>query len=311
MLEQPEWTRWPELVAAARAMDRPRLRKTALALLETMAEQAQKKSPSGLWEHQVKNARARCLWLAQAEGSPVPFGTDPDVPGWARVTHARAETRGAGEPIAHWVTRDGQLTHHPGHGNDFLYLTVPLRGDFQLDCELTSFNWRESRVSYGGMTAGLKHDLKHVERFHYGRPLPELALVPPFEKIGDWYPYRLVVKGGRMTTFVDGRKIHEAPLPAERDPWLAVFVQAQLTGSARKIKISVAPEVPDRLNLTALPDLTGWLADYYGDSVAGEDPDWDKRGDEIVGRLRADLAGAAGERAPVQPADARGRRDHL
>ena len=80
------------------------------------------------------------------------------------------------------------------------------------------------------MTAGLKHDLKHVERFHYGRPLPELALVPPFEKIGDWYPYRLVVKGGRMTTFVDGRKIHEAPLPAERDPWLAVFVQAQLTG---------------------------------------------------------------------------------
>ncbi len=143
-------------------------------------------------------------------------------------------------------------------------------------------------MSYGGLAAALKYDLKHVDRYQYGRFLPDLALVPPFEKIGDWYPFRLVVKSGRMTTFVDGRKIHEASLPRECDPWLAFFAQGHLAGSARKITISGQPSIPERLDLSALPDLTGWLADDYGDSVGVNDADWDKRGDEIIGHLQGD-----------------------
>jgi Domain of unknown function (DUF1583_N)/Protein of unknown function (DUF1581) len=86
--------------------------------------------------------------------------------------------------------------------------------------------------------------------------------------------------------------VHESPLPAECDPWLTLFCYAQLTGGARKVKISGNPVIPERLNFTALPDLTGWLADYYGDTSTGESPDWDKRGDEIVGRVLSDIAGA-------------------
>jgi hypothetical protein len=48
--------------------------------------------------------------------------------------------------------------------------------------------------------------------------------------------------------------------------------------------------IPDCLNLTALPDLTGWLADYFGESIGVEDPDWEKRGDEIYSRIRTDTA---------------------
>jgi len=289
--EQPAWVRWPEPVVCSRAIERPRLRKPALALLEPVIGQAQTKTGQTIWDRQFKNLRSRALVLSEEGNNAKPFGTDPDAAPWARVTHPRAETRGTGNPIPQWTMKDGQINHYPGHENDFFYLSIPLRGEFQFDCELTSFDWREIRVSYGGLTVGLKYDLKHLERFHYGRYLQEIALVPPFTKIGDWYPFRLVVKAGRMTTFIDGRKVHEAPLPAECDPWLAFFAMGHLYGGARKIRISGNPVIPERLNLTALPDLTGWLADYFGELVGVDNADWDKRGDEIQGRLHSDSSG--------------------
>ena len=150
--DQTEGASWPELTLTARAIERPRLRPAALALLDMMVEQAQKKSPRWLWEHRVKNVRARARVLDQLGPGAPPFGTDLDFGPWARVTHGRADTRGIGEPIPQWILRDRQFTHHPGHATDMMYLRVPLRGEFQLDCELTSFNWREMRVTYAGAT---------------------------------------------------------------------------------------------------------------------------------------------------------------
>ncbi len=289
--EQLAWARWPEPVVCSRAIEHARLRKSALALLEPVIGQAQTKTGQTILDRQFKNLRSRAIFLDEPGNAGKPFGADPDAAPWARVTHPRAETRGTGNPIPRWTMKDGQIDHYPGHENDFFYLSIPLRGEFQLDCELTSFNWREIRVSYGGSTVGLKYDLKHIEQFQYGRYLKEITLVPPFTRIGDWYPFRLVVKSGRMSTFIDGRKIHEAPLAAECDPWLAFYAMGHLYGGARKIKISGNPVIPERVNLSALSDLTGWLADYYGESVGSNDADWDRRGDEIQGRLRTDSAG--------------------
>jgi hypothetical protein len=125
--------------------------------------------------------------------------------------------------------------------------------------------------------------------------LSDVAINPPLEKLGDWYKYRLVVRDGTMTSFVNGRKIHEAPVPAERDPWLALHCPAQVTGSARNIAITGEPAVPESLNLSALPDLTGWIADDYLDSVTGNNPDWLKQGTEIVGQARRESPGSKQE----------------
>jgi hypothetical protein len=98
-----------------------------------------------------------------------------------------------------------------------------------------------------------------------------------------------------MTSFVDGRQIHQAPLPLECDPWLALRCTSLCTGVARNIRISGRPVIPEQLNLSRLPDLTGWLSDYYGESSTGNNPDWDKQGEEIVGRLRDDVPGSKQE----------------
>ncbi|HEX3447558.1 MAG TPA: DUF1583 domain-containing protein, partial [Isosphaeraceae bacterium] len=229
------------------------------------------------------------------EGAARPFGADPDRVPWARVTQTRADTRGAGEPISHWGWSADMLTHFPGHELDLMYLTVPLRGDFQVDCELTGSPDRKIRLQYGGLAIGPNPDLKHLERAQFGRPVAELSVNPPLEKPAEWFPYRLVVKGGRMTAFINGRKIHEAPAPPDVDPWVAFLAQDIQSGAARKFTITGDPRIPDKVNLSALPDLGGWLAAEYGDSVIGDDPDWDKRGEEITGRVLEDITGSKQE----------------
>ena len=68
-LDEPEWSRWSELVVADRAAGRPTLRRRALAIAEALAvragkkppTEADKRAPSKLWEDQVKNLRAAGL----------------------------------------------------------------------------------------------------------------------------------------------------------------------------------------------------------------------------------------------------------
>ena len=223
------------------------------------------------------------------------FGRDWVDSPWARVTPTRAEGRGLGKPIPHWSRGNGEIGHDPGHEQDLLYLNVPLRGDFQLDCELTSAPGREIQVVYGGLAVGPKADLKHLERSQFGRPQADIAINPPLDKLAEWYPFRLIVKAGRISSFINGRKVNETPVPAEVDPWLALFCRGPQSGSARKVVISGNPTVPEQLNLSTLPDLAGFSADEYAETTTGENPDWDKRGDEIVGRLNEEIAGSKQE----------------
>ena len=64
---------------------------------------------------------------------------------------------------------------------------------------------------------------------------------------------------------MNGRSVYDVAIPAEGDPWLALLCQGTETGAARGIKISGSPRIPEKLKLSALPDLTGWLANEFGD----------------------------------------------
>jgi hypothetical protein len=307
-LDLEEWARWPELVAADQAVRRPELRRPMFAMAEVLVGRAEKRPateasnrvPSTLWETQVKHLLARATAtdgpIVGGVGSPVvPFSSDLSVPPWKPVTQTTARSRGEGEPLPHWSFRDSALSHRPGHAEDMIYLIVPLRGKFELACELTATAGREVRVVYGGQVLGLKADLKNLERSQLGRPMPDVAITPPLEKMGEWYGLRLAVDGNRLSVSINGRKVHEAPLATECDPWVALLSPATQSGSARKITIAGSPQVPDRLTLSALPDLSGWRSDEYADTTTGDNADWEKRGEEIVGRLVEDISGARQE----------------
>ena len=60
---------------------------------------------------------------------------------------------------SHWPPLDLKLTHYPGHSQDYLYFGVPLRGEFEVECELTSFGWREIQPVYSCLGVGAHHEL--------------------------------------------------------------------------------------------------------------------------------------------------------
>ncbi len=292
-----EWQRWPELCLAVRAAARPALRQPARALVDAMVHQIDTKAPPEAratppretWIRQVKNLRARLELLdlvqPRSPGAASSFGVDPQPGVWARVSHVRSQTRGEAYPLAHWISGDNRLTHYPGHDRDLLYLSVPLRGEFQIDCELSFGAGRMIRAAYGGLAVGPKLDLKLLDRSQFGRPLGDLPINPPLDKLADWYAFRLVSKGGRVTAFINGRKVHDAPAPANSDPWVTILSQGTETGTVRKFSVTGNPQIPDKINLSSMPELAGWLADDYAESTDADNADWQKRGDEIVGRL--------------------------
>src|SRR5262249_27798498 len=158
------------------------------------------------------------------------------------------------------------------------------------------------------------YDLKRYDILEFDRKVFDGVIQPALPKVGDWYEYKLVVSKGQLTSYVNGRKLHEEPSPADRDPWLMVHVNDYLNGGLRNLKIKGQPVIPEQLELSKLPDLTGWLADYYEESMlrdtaarptakakkAGnaqdaDNPSWEKRGEEIYGRTYSDVPGSKQE----------------
>lgn len=300
-----EWARWPELSAAGAAIGRDSLKAKALPLADLAADRARKPeedaaTTSGprVWEAQVRHLRDR---LAGPDGTIVgsrpadSFLAQPGGRPWRPVAQTTARSRGEGSPLPGWVWKNGTVRHLPGHSDDMLYLPVPLRGKFEVHCELTAPAGREIRLVHGGQVFGLKPDGRNLERGQIGRPMPNAGINPPLEKLGEWYAIRLAVDANRIRVSINGRQIHDAPLPAECDPWLAILCPADQSGEARKIAIAGTPRVLDRLSLTALPDLSGWRTDEYGETTSGDNADWEKRGDEVFGRLADDIPGARQE----------------
>lgn len=279
---------WPEFLACHQALTRPALRERAIGMLELLQKESRKKEVSRSWQIQVSHLLAR----ADLEGDPGRFGDTPPAPGWTPVTHERAEARGLGYPPQGWSYRDGVFTHHPGYSNDLLYFGVPLRGDFAFEAEVSAGEGREIRICYAGQSHWIRHDLANVNHANYSDSLPRTPVKPPIEAKGDWLKLQFAAKGNRLLLSVNGRQVHEAPLPAHRDPWLALNCDALSTGRARNLEISGAPVVPETLEPSAGNDLAGWLAGEYQESLVGDTAHWIKRGDEIVGNRRDDLPGA-------------------
>ncbi|HTU90940.1 MAG TPA: DUF1583 domain-containing protein [Gemmataceae bacterium] len=280
-LNEPIWRRWPELLASRGTMSRPALRQPALALLDIQVKKLEESiarliplADRDPWLQHVRQTRG----AAQVLGLPTPprpFGDDPGLKFWDVVSHVQAKTRGSGAPPAHWTTRDSVVQHYPGRGHDYLYLRVPLQGDFEVSCELTSFGWREAQAAYGGLRIDLAKSLKRYKLFSFARTIRDTDIDPPLPALGSWYKFRLTVRGETYTVHINDRKICEEPLPFHPDPWLMLYAEHSNTAGIRNLKISGTPRVPQSLALSASPDLAGWLS--YDDS------EWHKRGEEITG----------------------------
>ncbi|HEV3122879.1 MAG TPA: DUF1583 domain-containing protein, partial [Isosphaeraceae bacterium] len=289
--------RWPELLAASRALDRPALRDAARALTTVIVTEQLQKEHKGVGEPlktHLLHVNGLAQWLALPEAERASLGADPSLSSWARVTHGQARTRGEGFPLPHWSSDGGTLKHFPGHDHDFMYLRVPIDGSFEVGCEV--FGQREVQLSYGGIAVGLSADKKEYLVTHYGRKSQSFTLAPPLKQTDGPFRLRLAVRDGTLALSVGDRLIHQTSLPAKPDPWLVLYQSAADLGGVRDLSLNGKVTVPDEIDLSGPADLTGWLDDYYQVSPGFESPIWERRGQEITAARQKDANGSKQER---------------
>jgi hypothetical protein len=290
-----EWERWPEIVAGCAALPDPGVRVTATRLLEEVVLQIQRGQSSGWrFDGRIRGLRGLALALAMSS-SEIRLAGGPESL-WQPVSHGRADTVALGIPQPLWTQAPAGLNKWVGHEDDFLYYGIPLLGDFTVECELSGFSYREARLMYAGRRVGMYYDRKQVYFADFLTGLPNVPIGREVACPSGWIPYRLQVRGDRMTIDVGGQVIYDDALPTHRDPWLAIYSHVSNMSGMRHMRITGKPVIPEELPLTAGEGLHGWIATYYRDNAArGANPEWSQTGDTIQARLRPELKGTGRE----------------
>lgn len=287
--------RWVDVIAASAGIEHPETRDVAIELANLIVtQQLQNGKPGeGAFDSQVRRVRS-LGWLLR-QGTPRAEIGRLNLTQWSPAVHSQAAQRGNGYSTSHWTGLPGELRHSLAHETDGVYFAVPLRGNYEINARLSSFGWRETRISAAGLWTGIiytrdKYDLGHARSLR-----PTHTLDPPLEFVGAWYDYRIEVKEGAYTSFVDGHKLHQEALPESPDPWVEVVPMANTFGGVRQLVITGEPTIPEEIDLLSVPDLSNWVYDYYGESAGGEDSDWKLEGGVLIGRHKTEWAGMLAE----------------
>ena len=262
----PMYSRWGDVALASLAIQHPMTRDAAFEMLTSIqGSQIQAGNP-GLPEFMrfVRQLHGQCVYLMHG-GSPEEFGTQPKTTQWRSVAQPRARSRGTGYPIGSFDVVAGEMAQRGGHDLDAAYFQSPLRGNYEVSCRLSHFDWREAMLMGAGIANALKHTHNQVRVSHAGKAIVELPLEEPISpRVFQWHDYKIIVKDGRYTSFVNGQKLYEEELTAEHDPWLAVIGWAgQSSRAVRDIVIRGEPVIPKELDLLGSPELSGWQTDYF------------------------------------------------
>lgn len=285
--------RWPELVVAWEAARIPELRAPTSALLDVLVDSVNRKGIGWGWDIKVRALRHHALALAKHGRLPAASARSPKGQ-WAQSTQTRSATRANGI-VGRWQIEGHESLHLGGDGNDMLYFQSPLRGNFTVLGEVSTFGWREARLMYAGQWAGPQYSLDVASVGNLNTEWSTPKFPTKLDPLGDWCQLKMEITDDSVRYFVNDRQIHEQHLAPEHDPWLAIQCAGQSAAATRSVRIMGQPVIPAELQLSRRDDLQGWWADMYGDPMNDNEPAWKKQQDEIVGRRIEAQAGRAKE----------------
>ena len=290
-------TRWPETLAMWEGIRHPDTREILHDMADDHFRQHLQKwhtSGSQAWDRHITAMIGLSQYLDTAGSSTEQSSLRPPLNAWAPVSIVTAKTRGQGFPRAHWQLSPQQVVHLTGHAQDYLYFHIPLRGDFQVECDASTKGWGNSRLMTAGNWFG---PFWRRESYEIGTIRGETSLgklIPPMMNVIDWVHIRITVRKGLMSVLFDGRNVHEQQLPDAHDPWLAIRCAGRFQGAVRNLLVSGDPTIPEELHLATSEDLTGWTS-YFEESVGRPGSAWQYTASGIVGRRHSELSGSGVE----------------
>ena len=301
--EAEHFDRWPEMLAVWIAMRHPETKEVARELIEALSERVRqgKLGESDAWKRHLATLAAAGRFQDELTAFGHEVLTEP-LQQWQAVSHVSARSRGEGFPRSRWQRLPHRIDNVSAHDRDYLYFQSPLRGNFQVECDVAStFGRRESHLAYGGTFTSAWDSLSHYgsgglrEQSRGGVPT---LFDPRLTHPGDWMRYRFAVADGRMKVYFNGRLIREQVLSDDRDPWLAIRNHWERSGAVRDMRITGDPAIPAEVKLAVSRELSGWLP-YYDETVGAADADWRFENGELVGRSSTVTRSVSEERTNV------------
>ena len=288
--------RWPETIVAEEAIHHSELREAAEELLQRMLQdqvrQGKFNGPDP-WDRFifalagiVKNKG----WIQQ----PLALRD------WLPVSATDFGRNGLGNPRSTW-TRNGftvQAVSH--HFDDYLYYRIPLVGNYQVECDLSGFDYRDAQLLVAGTWLGLEFNHEKLQVGNIREQRPSLVMEKRLSEIGDWMRMRVVVQDDKRTAFINGRLVHEELLSVHHEPWLALRISFYSSGGVRNVCVTGHPLIPATLDLSVDPQLSGWTSYYGGEIGVSNRSDWRQELDGsgngiIIGQFEETYVGTAKE----------------
>jgi hypothetical protein len=214
---------------------------------------------------------------------------------WTAVPYVKPEHRYRGRYASHWSFTKGEVQHHPAGTWSQLFYQSPLRDKFEILVDRSTYGYKEVAVTYGMHSAEPRYDLKAikvVKLMHTSRDIDKPVTLPAWNPMAE---FRVVVDDRKITTFTNGVQIHEEILDASPSPWIVLQTHgATDEATIRNLRIIGMPDIPDQIDLIDMAGWACWRADNYGEwhnsTANDETTPWQKVGDEIVGKLKINVA---------------------
>ncbi|MBI1312626.1 DUF1583 domain-containing protein, partial [bacterium] len=295
--------RWPETLVVYRAITRSEPPESAGELLVTIYESwVLRPSPPELeaWQSHVvallgRHQRAVVTSDGDSTGSPL------DLADWVLAVRQRARTRGPGNAEALWQRNEQNEVHHvAGHQEETLLYRSPLRGNFEVSCEIGAYGTTQVQAAGFFTAPGSNLSTLDVGTFRRGT-ISRGPVDPPFGRVNHWLQYLASFRDGHCTVSINGRVVRSEQLPADADPWFGIHAWYRNTARFRDVRISGNPAIPDAVLLSADPQLDGWLP-YYDESVGYGSARWrletdpeSRAGGVLIGQHDGNLSGTSCE----------------
>ncbi len=210
---------------------------------------------------------------------------------WAPVSRQTQRSIGTGFPCALWTGTKGEAFNVTSHDEDYLYFQSPLRGDFEVECDVSTVQWQHSHLFVCGEWIAPVWGQSAVQVGSIQRLLNEVVIDPPLSALDGWIRFRTVFRGGTRSTFINGRLVQQQSLAENHDPWLAIRSPWYSEGGVKNLRITGHPKIPDTIFLQPELGLNQWIPGF--DAIIGHDWDFlaDAPGDQIIGVRRQYEAG--------------------
>ena len=266
--------RWPELLVFAEALRHRQTYRSAGEVISALIDREIRRSDgsgSNVFDRHLLALSGLKRHFDDGHSSIDAYFDDAPAKQWSPVSRVSAATRGQGMPVARWSVKGKSAFSFAGHDSDFLYFQSPLRGNYELDCQVTFYDWRGTHLMAGGKWVAPVSGLSHFHLGSFRRGYGWHRLDPPMWNRNELdIHYRVTVRDRVATTFFNGRKIHEEPLGAEHDPWVGIRSDYKRFGGVLDLRITGDPIIPRDLTLLHNAALTGWVP-YYGESIGNDD----------------------------------------